>query len=107
MNRYIEKMGDDDFLFPSRQVKKKVRLKGQPFDRSTAYRMLNNAAKEFRLKDIGCHSLRTTWGYQLYVKDPTKLALLMKVYGHRDPMITLVDYIGMTQDMMDEAISSL
>jgi integrase len=106
LHHFIKDMADDDFLFQSRQVKKKVRLRNQPIHRSTAYRMLNKAAKEFRLKDIGCHTLRKTWGYQLYIKDPTKLALLMKMYGHSDPMITL-DYIGMTQDMMDDAISSL
>lgn len=103
---YIKDMDDNDFLFPSRQVKTKVRLRKQPIHRSTAYRMLNNVACEFKLKDIGCHSLRKTWGYQLYKQDPENLALLMKMYGHSDPVDTL-DYIGMTQDMMDDAISRL
>lgn len=106
LDMFIAGMSDDEFLFQSRQIKKKVPLRNQPIDRSTAYRMLNKAARVFGLKEIGTHTLRKTWGYQLYIKDPTKLALLMKMFGHRDPMYTL-DYIGMTQDMMDEAITSL
>ncbi|MBO7747369.1 tyrosine-type recombinase/integrase [Paenibacillus sp. MWE-103] len=106
LDRFIADKDDNDFLFPSRQVKTKLRLRKHPIDRSTAYRMLNKVAKEFKLKEIGCHTLRKTWGYQLYNADPRNLALLMKMYGHRDPAYTL-DYIGMTQDMMDAAISRL
>lgn len=106
LNYFIASKEDHEFLFPSRQVKKKLRLRKQPFDRSTAYRMLNRAAREFRLKDIGCHTLRKTWGYTLYNQDPRNLALLMKMFGHRDPAYTL-DYIGMTQDMMDAAIARM
>ncbi|WP_425452372.1 tyrosine-type recombinase/integrase [Paenibacillus cellulosilyticus] len=106
LEHYIKNMKDDDFIFPSRQIKTKERLRKQPFHRSTAYRMLNKAARRFGLRQIGCHTLRKTWGYQLYVRDPRNIALLMKMYGHRDSMITL-DYIGMTQDLMDEAIMGL
>ncbi|OMF37447.1 hypothetical protein BK133_05165 [Paenibacillus sp. FSL H8-0548] len=106
LDAYIKGMQDNDFLFPSRQVKTKARLKKQPVHRSTAYRMLNNVSREFKLKDIGCHSLRKTWGYQLYKQDPENIALLMKMFGHSEMRITL-DYICMTQDMMDDAISRL
>lgn len=106
LDRYITGMSDDDFLFPSRQMKKKNRMRGQPFDRSTAYKMLNEAARQFGLNEIGCHTLRKTWGYQLYKQDPLNLALLMDMFGHRDPAYTL-RYIGITQDMMDAAIVRL
>ncbi|MFB9326983.1 tyrosine-type recombinase/integrase [Paenibacillus aurantiacus] len=106
LHRYIANMADDDFLFPSRQAKKKTKMKLQPFDRSTAYKMLNHAARQFGLREIGCHTMRKTWGYQLYIQDPRNLALLMEMYGHSDPSITL-RYIGMTQDMMDAAIIRL
>ncbi|WP_308637705.1 tyrosine-type recombinase/integrase [Paenibacillus silvisoli] len=106
LDRYIADMHDDDFLFPSRQAKKKTRLRDQPFDRSTAYKMLNQAARKFDLREIGCHTMRKTWGYQLYMQDPRNLALLMEMYGHSDPAITL-RYIGVTQDMMDAAIMRL
>jgi integrase len=106
LDRYIAGKRDDDFVFPSRQMKTKSRLKGQPFDRSTAYKMLNDAARHFGLKEIGTHTMRKTWGYQLYKQDPQNLALLMDMFGHSDPTITL-RYIGITQDMMDAAILRL
>lgn len=106
LDRYIAGKRDDEFLFPSRQMKTKSRLKGQPIDRSTAYKMLNEAAQQFGLREIGCHTLRKTWGYQLYRQDPNTLALLMEMFGHSDPAITL-RYIGITQDMMDAAIMKL
>lgn len=106
LDKYISGKRDDDFLFPSRQVKKKSRLKGQPIDRSTAYKMLNDAAQQFGLSDIGTHTMRKTWGYMLYIQDPRNLALLMEMYNHKDPSTTL-RYIGITQDMMDAAILRL
>lgn len=106
LDRYIADMDDDDFLFPSRQVKKKSRLRKQPVDRSTAYRMLNNAACQFGLNEIGTHTMRKTWGYHLYQQDSRNLALLMEMFNHSDPVITL-RYIGISQDMMDAAILRL
>jgi integrase len=106
LERYITGKRDDEFLFPSRQIKTKSRLRKQPFDRSTAYKMLNQAALQFGLREIGCHTMRKTWGYQLYMQNPHNLALLMDMFGHSDPTITL-RYIGVTQDMMDAAILRL
>lgn len=106
LDKYTAGMQDIDYLFPSRQIKKKFRIKKQPIHRSTAYRMLNKAANEFGLQEIGCHTLRKTWGYRLFKQNPENLPLLMKMYGHTDPTYTL-DYIGMTQDMMDAAIARL
>lgn len=106
LDLYIAGKKDDDFLFPSRQIKKKSRLRRQPIDRSTAYKLLNKAAHQFGLVDIGTHTMRKTWGYQLYMQNPNNLALLMEMYGHSDPAYTL-GYIGITQDMMDAAIMRL
>ena len=106
LDTYIAGKEDHEYLFPSRQVKKRIKLHKHPIHRSTAYRMLNKAAKKYGLKDIGTHTLRKTWGYRLYKQDPENLALLMKMYGHSDPAYTL-DYIGMTQDLMDAAIARL
>lgn len=106
LDKYIEGRTDHEYLFPSRQVKKHLKLHKQPIHRSTAYRLLNKAAEIYGLKDIGTHTLRKTWGYRLYKQDTENLALLMKMYGHSDPAYTL-DYIGMTQDLMDAAIARL
>lgn len=102
---YISDMNDHDFLFPSRQ-RKTNGIPNQPIDRSTAYKMLNKAAEYFGLIDIGCHTMRKTWGYHLYSSDPRNLALLMKMFNHSSETITLM-YLGLTQDMMDAAITRL
>jgi integrase len=100
LNRYITGKDDDEYLFPSRQVKTKSKLKGQPIDRSTAYKMLNDSANQFGLSDIGTHTMRKTYGYHLYMQDSRNLALLMKMFNHSEQTTTLL-YIGVTQDMMD------
>ncbi|WP_138756474.1 tyrosine-type recombinase/integrase [Paenibacillus sinopodophylli] len=100
---YISSKSDSDYLFASRQRKKISQIKNQPIDRTTAYRFLNVAAAHFGIKEIGCHTLRKTWGYRLYKQDERNLALLMEAYGHSDMRVTL-RYIGITQNMLDRAI---
>lgn len=101
LDKYIARKKDDEYLFKSRQRKKKSRLKGQPIDRSTAYKILNDAAKQFGLVDIGTHTMRKTFGYHLYMQNPQNLALLMKMFNHTSEATTLM-YIGVTQEMMDD-----
>lgn len=106
LDRYIAGKDDDEYLFASRQRKTKSKLKGQPIDRSTAYRMLNDVAKKFGLADIGTHTMRKTWGYHLYMQNKTNLALLMQMFNHSEESTTL-RYIGVTQEMMDEQTKRL
>ncbi|MFD2442920.1 tyrosine-type recombinase/integrase [Bacillus sp. CGMCC 1.16607] len=106
LEKYIAGKMDNEYLFPSRQIKTKNRLKGEPIDRSTAYKILNDAARHFGLKDIGCHTMRKTWGYHLYKQDPHNLALLMDMFGHSKSEVTL-RYIGINQEWMDAAIVGL
>jgi len=106
LDKYIEGKHDHEFLFPSRQRKKSNGLPNQPVDRATVYKMLNKAARKFGLKNIGCHTMRKTWGYHLYMDNPRNLALLMQMFNHSSETITLM-YLGLTQDMMDAAISKL
>lgn len=100
---FIAGKTDDEYLFSSRQRKKVSQLRDQPIDRTTAYRFLNEAAKQFGLSEIGCHTLRKTWGHRLYRQDERNLALLMEAFGHSDMRVTL-RYIGITQDLLDQAI---
>lgn len=106
LDQYIVGKKDSDYIFASRQKKKISRLKYQPIDRTTAYRFLNEAAREFNLSEIGCHTLRKTWAYRLYRQDTNNLVLLMEAFGHTDPSITL-QYIGISQTQMDRAIAAL
>lgn len=108
---YIRDMSDYAYLFASRQRKTKSGAVGEPICRETAWRMLSKAAKHFGLEEIGCHSLRKTWGYHLITSTPPSqaayvMALLMEAFGHETQEETL-RYLGLTQDALDTMILRL
>lgn len=84
----------DDYLFKSREGKNK------PLSRFMAYRILNSAAEQVGIGEIGTHSMRKTFGYFAY-KAGTDITLLMDIFNHSNPQITL-RYIGITQDQKDQ-----
>ncbi|MEK5183319.1 tyrosine-type recombinase/integrase [Paenibacillus sp. FSL P4-0288] len=67
-----------------------------------AYRILNRAAAEVGLAEIGTHRLRKTFGYHFY-KRYKDVALLQQIFNHSAPSITM-RYIGINQDIIDQAI---
>lgn len=84
---------DDEYLFASR--------KGEgPISRVQAYRILNKAAHDVGLKEIGTHTLRKTFGYHFY-RANHNVAMLQQLFNHSSPAITL-RYIGITQDEIAE-----
>lgn len=89
-------MDDDEYLF---QSQKGV---NQPISRVQAYRILNEAAEELGLVEIGTHTIRKTFGYFHY-KKYHDVALLQKLFNHSAPSITL-KYIGIDQDVMDQTM---
>ncbi|RXZ77267.1 site-specific integrase [Paenibacillaceae bacterium] len=104
---YIQDLPDDAYLFASRQRKTITGAVGEPIRRETAWKMLNDVAARFGLENIGTHSLRKTWGYQLIMSTPPNeaaytMALLMEMFGHETQEETL-RYLGLTQDAMDRA----
>src|SRR6056297_2591150 len=96
INNYIVGMDDYEHLFQSRIGNNK------PLSRYQAYRILSSAGKEAGLDRIACHSTRKTFGYHHY-KRYKDVALLQKLFNHSSPAITL-DYIGITQDIIDDSI---
>ncbi len=67
-------------------------------DRISAYRILNNACKQVKIKEnVGTHTLRKTFGYHHYKKFKD-VAILQKIFNHSSPLITL-RYIGIDQDI--------
>lgn len=97
LNKYIAGKDDSEYIFISRQGKNK------PIGRSMAYKILRKAANEFKLKDIGTHTLRKTFGYHFY-QQTKDVAMLQEIFNHSSPDITL-RYIGVNQDSMDKAMS--
>lgn len=96
LQQYIEHMDDNEYLFKSRQGK------NRPISRSMAYRILKSAANRFKIRDIGTHTLRKTFGYHFY-QQYKDVAMLMDIFNHSEEYITL-RYIGVNQDAMDKAM---
>ncbi len=63
-----------------------------PITRQHAWYVLNKAAKEAGLDGISSHTLRKTWGYQVY-QSGVDIAFLQHFFSHSTPFITL-KYIG-------------
>ena len=98
INQYIKDMEDHEYLFQSRIGNNKA------LSRFQAYRILSSAGKKAGLERIACHSTRKTFGFFHY-KKYKDVALLQKLFNHSSPAITL-DYIGITQDIIDESIEN-
>ena len=93
---YAYTLTDGDYVLKSREGVNKA------IDRTTAYRILKQAADDLRLKNIGTHSLRKTFGYHYY-QDTKDIATLQELFNHSDQRITL-KYIGVEQDELDRAM---
>ncbi len=102
LNKYIKKhdFNEESFLFPS----SKLGPNGEkvPITRIQAYRILNKAAKECGLQEIGTHTSRKTFGYHFY-KKYKDVAALQEIFNHSSPSITL-RYIGINDDIKDQMI---
>ncbi len=92
---YTFDMQEHDFLFPSHKT-------DLPIQRGQAYKILNQAAAEAGLNEIGTHTMRKTFGY-FYYKQTKDVAMLQKIFGHSAPSITL-RYIGIEQEQIDESL---
>lgn len=100
IQNYIIGMDDHDFLFPSRECDKLGNQK--PITRQQAYNILNDAAKNFGLHRIGCHTMRKTFGWHHY-QQHKDIMILQMIFNHPDPNTTK-RYIGLTQDDKCSAI---
>ncbi len=94
IDAYIRNMDDNDYLFPSRNGTNK------PISRVQAYRILNKAAANVGIQEIGTHTLRKTYGYHQYQRNKD-IVMLQNLFNHSSPSVTL-RYIGIQQDDMDD-----
>jgi len=86
-------------LFPSRKG-------GKPISRIQAYRVINEAARQAKIKDnIGTHTLRKTFGYWAY-KQGVDITIIQKLLNHSAPSVTL-RYVGIQQDQLDDVYLNL
>lgn len=89
-----------EYLVKSRQGYNK------PISRIQAYRILDGIAEKFNLDNIGCHSLRKTFGYHYYYATGKDIVAVQRALGHSDPSVTL-RYIGIVQEDIDRGIDNL
>lgn len=96
LNNYCQDKDPDDYLIKSRVNYNK------PIHRSTAYKILNEAAQQFNIEAFGTHTLRKTFGYHFY-KQTKDVVILQEIFNHSHPSVTL-RYIGIKQETANEAI---
>ncbi len=94
--KYVKDKDPDDYLFKSRQNYNK------PICRSMAYKILREATEKFGLNNIGCHTLRKTFGYHYY-KQYKDAVTLMDIFGHSHISVTL-RYVGINQEIINNSI---
>ncbi|MEK4062185.1 MULTISPECIES: site-specific integrase [unclassified Paenibacillus] len=95
---YIEGKPPNEFLIRSREGMNRA------ITREMAYKVMRSIGDEFGLSEMGCHTLRKTFGYIFYNETTDKdIGMLMDFFNHASPKITL-RYIGMEQDSMDMAL---
>lgn len=99
LDKYIEGKKDNEFLLKSREGKNK------PITRVRAYAILKDAAAELGITEVGTHTMRKTFGYQMYQRDKD-VAMLQDIFSHSSPYITL-KYIGVNQDAIDKSMKSI
>ena len=76
-----------------------------PIGRSQAEKIISDAAINIGIDyPVGTHTMRKTFAYHFY-KKTKDIATLQLILGHDSPKQTL-EYIGITQDMMDYAMAN-
>ncbi|SFM46957.1 tyrosine-type recombinase/integrase [Salibacterium qingdaonense] len=93
----------DAYVFPSQ--KKDENGNPKPMNRQQVWRILQRTANDLGIADIGSHSMRKTFGYGLFKKG-VDVAVIQDMLNHSNQKETL-RYIGINQDMKDEAIEAL
>jgi len=87
-----------EYLFLSNRGSNKA------ISRFTAYKVIKEIGKIFKLDNIGTHTMRKTFGFHHY-QQYHDVAKLMKIFNHDDQSTTM-RYIGLEQDDMDETLKN-
>lgn len=102
LKSYIADKEDYEYLFASRQ--RNGSKQDKPISRQQAYNILNDAARHFMLSNIGCHTLRKTFGYHFY-QQSKGIAELQEIFNHSSTNVTK-RYIGLTQETKSNALKN-
>lgn len=102
MLEYMEDKADHNYMFTSQKASQGE----QPIGREQSWRILNKAADAVGItENIGCHSMRKTFGYWHYQRNHD-IRLLMEIFNHSSEEVTL-RYIGITNEEMKKSMNSM
>lgn len=87
----------EKYIFKSRQGT-------NPITTQRAWQIMKEIQKEFKLTNLGTHTMRKSFGYHFY-QEKKDVVTLMKIFQHSKEEITLM-YIGVNQNMVNEAYKS-
>ena len=90
----------DDYLIPSRQAGPDG--KERPICRDQALKIMKQIGKAFGEDNLGCHSMRKSFGYHYY-RRTGDIATLQRIFNHATSRITLI-YLGIEQAEKDKAM---
>ena len=103
LDDYLYLIKDGGYIFPSTKANKNGEY---VLSTTQAYRILKKYTDAIGLDvNVGCHTLRKTWGYHMYQKY-NDVAFLMKAFNHTKPEITLL-YIGASRVEIVEKTKNL
>lgn len=100
IDNYTEDMTDSEYLIKSRKGKNK------PITRQHAYNIMQQIGEVFEIDNIGCHTMRKTFGYHMYVDNKKNIGLVQKALGHTSSASTL-SYIGIEKEVIDNAVKKI
>lgn len=97
LEEYCKGKNGKEFLIKSRKGS------NSPIGRIQAYNILKEVADHFDLNNIGCHTMRKSFGYHFY-KQTKDIVTLQQIFNHDHPSITL-KYIGINQEAINKAVA--
>lgn len=100
LRRYCTGRKASDWLIPSRQ--RNPDGSNRPICRDMALSIMHDIGELFGVDNLGCHSMRKTFGYHYY-KQTGDIATLQKIFNHSSPQTTL-RYLGIEQEDIDASI---
>lgn len=105
LNISPESLDPSHYVFASRKHNKDGSQRH--VDANSMYIIIKSAANAVNIPyNVGNHSLRKTFGYNLYNSSGKDLALVQRVLNHSSPLIT-TRYIGIDQETTREAYNNM
>lgn len=101
IKEYVKGKKDHEYLFASRKRTNGVH---KAIGRNRAYMILRGLGEVYGLDNVGCHSMRKTFGYHYYTQTKD-IGFLMKIFNHATQQQTL-DYIGITQETINSTFKN-